>query len=182
MTNYIPDVNRFQLAGPPQWWLRGLWDFDDSLVVIPSRQGFFYRLAQRRRLKLSDNIVNDALFAESDTKMLARYSLVPVTTILATAHWNPEMFEMLRQRAPWRLGGAEKVNQMLEDQDTEHDHAKQTKTDEHLAYLGKDAWRLYNKKIGLRSHMWAPTVKRPPQAPTAPASTMSDTKVGIFIS
>ena len=79
-SNYVVDENRFRLAGPPQWWLRKLWDFDNSLVVVPSRQGFYYRLAQRRKLKLSDKVVNDALFKESDTKMLASYSLVPVTT------------------------------------------------------------------------------------------------------
>lgn len=185
--NWIPDQNRFQLTGPPQWWLRGLWDFDNSLVVIPSRQGFYYRLAQRRKLKLPDHIVNDALFAESDTKMLARYSLVPVTTILATATWSPVMFEELRRRAPWRNGGAEKVIQDIEDQDWKDELDRRAKTDEHLTALGKDAWGLYNKKIGVRSHMWSPVVKRN-LASAAPAiqpntgAARSSVKVGsIFL-
>lgn len=160
MQNYIVDQNRFSLAGPPKWWLHQLWDFDSSLVVVPSRQGFYYRLAQRRPLKLTDQVVNDALFNESDTRMLARYSLVPVTTILATANWsNPYMFESLRLRAPWRMGGADKVNKMLDDQDVKDEFDRRAATDEYLTYLGKDAWKLYNKKIGLRSHMWSPTTK-----------------------
>jgi hypothetical protein len=157
MTNYIVDTNPFSLSGPPKWWLSQLWDFDNSLVVLPSRQGFYYRLAQKRRLNLGNHVVNDAMFNESDTKMLARYSLVPVTTILATANWsNPYLFEELRRRAPWRLGGAEKVTKQLEDQELKDEFDKRMKTDEHLTYLGKDAWNLYRKKIGVRSHMYIP--------------------------
>lgn len=160
LVNWIPDLNKFNLAGPPRWWLTSLWEFDNSLVVIPSRQGFYYRLAQRRKPNLQANIVNDALFKESDTKMLAMYNLVPVTTILATANWsNPYLFEELRRRAPWRLGGGQKVADDLDAQDAEQEQAKQAQTDEHLTYLGKDAWRLYNKKIGTRSHMYIPTTK-----------------------
>lgn len=170
MVNFIPDVNKFSLAGPPKWWLDQLWAFDDSLVVVPSRQGFYYRLAQRRKPKLSINIVNDALFNESDTKMLARYGLVPVTTILATANWsNPYLFEELRRRAPWRLGGAAKVISMVEADEAKKEMDKQVYQDEHLTSLGKDAWGLYNKKIGVRSHMYIPktqSAKLPiPQSP-----------------
>lgn len=160
MVNYIPDVNRFSLSGPPKWWLGKLWEFDDSLVVIPSRQGFYYRLAQRRKLNLANNITNDALFNESDTKMLAGHSLIPVTTILATANWsNPYMFEELRRRAPWRMGGTDKFMKTLEDQEAKEELDKRANEDEYLTYLGKDAWNLYKKKIGLRSNMYSPTTK-----------------------
>lgn len=168
--NYIQDVNKFKLAGPPKWWLKQLWSFDNSLVVVPSRQGFYYRLAQRRKLRLPDHIVNDALFNESDTKMLARYGLIPVTTILATANWgNPLMFEELRRRAPWRMGGSATVTAQLEAQEAADELALRQQTDEHLEYLSRDAWNLYQKKIGTRSHMWSPRTgdKRP--APSAPA-------------
>ena len=151
LTNYIRDENRFRLAGPPPWWLKQLFDFDDSLVVVPSRQQMVYRLAQRRKLQLSDKITQDSLFKESDTQMLASYGLVPVTSILATANWsNPYLFRELRNRAPWRLGGAEKVNAMLDAEDLRDELDKKAKTNEHLNYLGKDAWKYYNKKIGLR--------------------------------
>ena len=166
--NYLPDENRFKLAGPPVWWLTKLWDFDNSLVVVPSRQGFYYRLAQRRKLNLTNAVINEALFQESDTKMLARYSLVPVTTILATANWsNPYLFEELRRRAPWRLGGADAVNKLLDDEDKKVELDMRAVTDEHLTYLSKDAWKYYNKKIGLRSQLYSPTVK-PRSGPSGP--------------
>lgn len=168
--NYIPDTNRFALSGPPKWWLKQLWEFDPSLVVVPSRQGFYYRLAQRRKLKLSEKVVNDVLFNESDTQMLASYSLVPVTTILATANWsNPYMFVELANRAPWRMGGADKVNKMLEDQERQDIMSKKVATNEHLDYLSRDAWKLYRKKMGLRTHMWSPTTSSVPLVGKAPA-------------
>jgi hypothetical protein len=148
------------LAGPPQWWLQRLWHFDASLVVVPSRQTCVYRLAQRRKLLLPEQLVNDALFKESDTRMLASYSLIPVTTILATANWSdPQLFEELARRAPWRQGGAERVNELLNAQDQQDELDKRMRTDEHLSYLGRDAWRLYGKKIGVRSAMWSPRTR-----------------------
>lgn len=151
MTNYIPDVNKFKLAGPPQWWLQKLNDFDPSLVVVPSRQGFYYRLAQRRKLNLSEKFINDMLFNESDTKMLAGYSLVPVTTILATAFWSDLMFKDLEERAPWRNGGAEKVIKHIEDREFDA-HTKMLKrNDQRMTDYAKDGWKLYQQKTGQRT-------------------------------
>lgn len=168
MQNYYPDTNRFKLAGPPKWFLHQLWSFDNSLVIVPSRQGFYYRLAQRRKLQLPEHMVNAALWNESDTRMLASYSLVPVTTILATANWsNPFIFVELANRAPWRMGGATKVNAMLDAQDREQELATRTRIDEHLTYLSKDAWKLYRKRVGLgRSWNTTPaTVKTETRSP-----------------
>lgn len=162
MNNWISDLNKFKLAGPPQWFLQRLMDFDDSLVVIPSRQGFYYRLAQRRKLNLSEKMVQEALFQQSDTQMLAAYGLVPVTTILSTVNWgNPFIFEELSQRAPWRQGGHVAVNQRLDDLDMKKDLDAAAKNDEHQTYLSKDAWKLYRKKIGLGRTIFLPSDRLP---------------------
>lgn len=152
--NYLEDLNRFRLAGPPRWWLHRLWDFDNSLVVVPSRQDCVYRLAQRRRLNLPDHIVNEALFNESDTKMLASYSLVPVTTIIATANWsNPLMFKELSDRAPWRNGGAEQVTKRLDAMEAAQEAQKAKELDDHNTIRAKDAWKLYQAKTGQRKFL-----------------------------
>jgi|ERR1035437_9864125 hypothetical protein len=148
MINYIADANKYNLAGPPTWWLQKLHEFDPSLVVVPSRQDCIYRLAQRRKLSLPDHIVNDALFNESDTKMLARYSLVPVTSIMALANWsNPFMFQELANRAPWRQGGAEKVIQRLEGQELAAEQKQADATDAHLHEVAKSGWKYYKEKL-----------------------------------
>lgn len=155
--NYIKDRNRFSLAGPPLWWLSKLWDFDDSLVVIPSRIGFYYRLCQRRPPDHRTQIVTDILKDDGDSAMIASYGLVPVTTIIATASWdNPLMFEELRNRAPWRMGGAEKVLSDIEAYEAEKEAKIAANIDDINTQVAKDGWGLYNKKIGTRSHMWIP--------------------------
>ena len=158
--NYYPDVNKFKLAGPPDYWLRQLYEFDPSLVVIPSRQECIYRLCQRRKLNLPEHITNDILFKDSDTKMIASYSLVPVTTIIATANWgNPLMFDQLRRMAPHRNGGADKVINDIEDREWAEELDRRSKTDEMLNYQAKDAWGYYLMKLGVRSHMYIPKTK-----------------------
>lgn len=165
--NFIPDLNRFQLAGPPSWFQDRLWAFDDSLVIVPSRQGHFYRLAQRRKLKLAENIVNDVMKEQADTAMLASYGLVPVTTILATINWShPYLFEELRRRAPWRMGGADKVNKDLDAQERQAELDKRVQTDERNEYVARDAWKYYQQKIGTRSNVYSP--KTPDRRPIHP--------------
>ena len=160
--NYIRDINKFQLAGPPDYFLRQLWDFDPSLAIVPSRQGFYYRLAQRRKLNLPEKVVNEVLREEADTRMLATHGLVPVTTILSTANWsNPLIFVELARRAPWRNGGADKYTQMVEDQDYKDRLDKAVQQDANLTDLAKDSWKYYQKKVGLRSHMYSPKTKGP---------------------
>jgi hypothetical protein len=148
MNNYIVDQNKFKLAGPPDWWLRKLWDFDSSLVVVPSRQDCVYRLAQRRKLNLPEHITNDALFKQSDTQMLATYSLIPVTTILSTTNWsNPLMWKELNDRAPHRLGGAEKVIEKIESAELSAEIKKNVEIDDMLTRVSKDAWKYYKTKL-----------------------------------
>lgn len=160
MSNWIPDVNRFNLPVPPAFWLRALWEFDSSLVVIPSKQEPLYRLAQRRKIQLPDHILKDPLFQQSDTQMMAGYGLIPVTSIMPTINWSdPSNFQELARRAPWRMGGSEEVLKKIEEQEARQELDKAATQDDMLHHLGRDAWGLYNKKIGVRSHMYIPRNK-----------------------
>ncbi len=178
--NYIPDTNKFKLAGPPDWFLRRLWEYDPDLVIVPSRQGFYYRLALRRQLRLPENIVNEALFQHSDTQMLSTYSLVPLTTILATANWDsPLIFQELTRRAPWRMGGAEAVQRKIEEQEAAEALKTRQENDAMLTDLAKDSWGMYNKKIGVRSKMWSPKTKTGTKPSQASASIKTDSKTTV---
>ena len=157
VTNWIPDTNRFSLTTPPEWWLKKLWDFDSSLVVIPSRQQALYRLAQKRPLSLTEKAVHEMLKEQADAQMMASYGLIPVTSIMMNPNWaNPAMFIELHNRAPHRLGGAEKALAVLEAQEAKDELDKQFKLNDHLDSLGKDAWGMYKKKIGVQSNMYIP--------------------------
>lgn len=161
MGNYIPDLNRFQLSGPPKWWLTKLALFDDSLYVLPSRQGFYYRLAQKRPIRLQEKLAADALKNQDDTGMLMSYGLVPVTTILSTANWNnPALFEFLHNMAPHRHGGADAFEGKILEQERDEEAKKAAELDDILTQVSKDGWGLYQKLIGVRSHMWIPQTQR----------------------
>lgn len=149
--NYIEGTNPFKLAGPPRWFLTKLAEFDSSLVIMPSQQGFYYRLAQRRRPNLASALINDLLFQESDTQMLATRNLVPVTTILATANWdNPLLFVELANRAPHRNGGAEKVMQHIEESEAAAQAKLDANTAQHLTDVAKAGWKSYQYRSGQR--------------------------------
>lgn len=164
-TNYIEDTNPFRLQGPPQFWLQKLWDFDDSLVVVPSKQGFFYRLAQRRPPDHKARLVHH-LSKDSDSEMLASYGLVPVTTIIATARWdNYLMFEDLRQRMPSRMGGAEKYIEMLEMKEQQAKLRELADRDDMLTQVAKDSHKFYDLKRGVRSNLWSPATKNVAEKP-----------------
>jgi hypothetical protein len=166
MTNYIKDKNPLDLAAPPQWWLSKLYEFDDSLVVVPSRMAYCYRLAQRRPPDKRTNLVHD-LQGDNDSQMLRSYGLVPVTTIIATARWdNPIMFEDLRQRMPSRMGGAEKFEQMLLDKEKMRELNERAAREDMLDHIAKDSLGYYKKKAGIRTQMYVPkTPNRPEPAP-----------------
>jgi hypothetical protein len=163
LPNYIVDENPFKLAGPPDYWLQALWDFDKDLVVLPSKMGFFYRVAIKRPPNHTLQMIEEMRKEDADARMMAVHHVVPVTTLLATANWSqyPMHMEMMRQRAPWRMGGHEEVNKRIEAQEAEDEIRKQAELDAKLDDISKDAWGLYLKKLGLRSHMYIPKTGKP---------------------
>lgn len=167
--NYLVGENPFHLAGPPNYWLKALYDFDTSLVVMPSKQSFIYRVCMRRKPSFSVNVVNDIMKEDADSRMMAAHNLVPVTTLLATTNWSnfPLHMEELRRRTPHRMGGAEAYIKKLEQQEWEDELKQRQDFDNNvLAPLTKDAWNLYQKKIGVRSHMYIPKTGNTPRPDT----------------
>lgn len=115
-------------------------------------------------------MVQDALFEVSDTKMLASHGLVPVTTILATANWsNPFLFDELRRRAPWRMGGAEEVDKKIRDQENKERLDIAAEINDRNTFLSKDAWNYYKMKIGVQSHLYIPKTSQPPNPQLSPS-------------
>lgn len=176
--NYIVAENPFSLGGPPAYWLKALHEFDSSLVVMPSRLGFYYRVCQRRKPTFSAKLVNDIVKDDLDARMLAARNLVPVTTLLATANWGNYAihFEELRRRNPHMMGGAAKVIQEVEAADRQTELDKAAQTDATLSDLSKDAWGYYLKKIGVRSHMWIPSTAKSSPPALRPASVSATPK------
>jgi hypothetical protein len=166
--NWIPDVNRFNLPKPPEWFLKVLWDADPGLVLLPSRQGEKYVLGRRRefsrtvaKIALTINERVHARVRYSDSEMLESRGIVRVDAIQhrfgMSAAWGswmrscPEIMSDLRKRDMWAAGGAEAYITRLEAEEAAEDAAKRKQTEDDIEYRAADAWRSYQARTGQRT-------------------------------
>lgn len=152
--NYIPDNVR--MAVPPKFWLQRLYDFDDKLVLVPSRHiPFAYVLARRKQLTagITDKAFEDTI-DQPDTKMCFQYGLVPVSIIYRTGEgWSIDnILRELKARDMWAVGGAEKMADIADAADkAERERIRKSIRDDMYARSG-DAWRSYQARTGQRNH------------------------------
>jgi len=177
LSNFVQDRNPFNLSAPPAWWLQRLYDYDNQLVVIPSRQDAVYRLARKTWDRPGIQLMAD-IHREKDTAMLAHYGLVPVTTIIGAGIWGENIFHALRARDIWAHGGAEKFVKAEEDAEAEAKRKQQAEIRDDLWMRSGDAWRSYQARTGQRSKVDTRTGRR---TPTAPPTSSSTAGLGITI-
>jgi hypothetical protein len=187
LKNWIADMNRFGLAKPPDWWLQRLHDFDNQLVIIPSRQQALYRIARRKQFSPGVGAMA-VLDNQRDTGMLAFHGLVPVTTMIRYADsWDIDsILQKLRDRDMWALSGgpmsgrsanerAERVWTAVEGQEQAQEQQERARQREDLDYRSRDAWRSYQARTGQRSR---PTIqsgqRNRPSSGSTPQEAMGD--------
>jgi hypothetical protein len=105
LSNWYPDQNRFALTAPSPWWLHLLREYDDQLVVLPSRVELLYRLTRRvrpqARLGLQAMIVHE----HPDTVMMIQYGVIPVSSLTTWAIQSDKVIRDLMARDTWRVLG-----------------------------------------------------------------------------
>jgi hypothetical protein len=187
LPNWIPDLNPWGLEQPPAWWLQRLHDFDDKLVIIPSRQNMLYRIARRKQFSPGIGAIG-VLDRHKDTAMLAHHGLVPVTTMIRySSTWDIDsILVKLRDRDMWRVSGgptsglsaqdrAEKVATAIEAHEEEQVQRERNRVHDELDHRSRDAWRSYQARTGQRSR---PTISgRSVNGPTSrstPQAAMTD--------
>lgn len=164
--NWIPDVNRFGIPKPPDWFLKVLWDQDAALVLLPSRQSPKYILARRRDFsKIMAGIVRTLTSSHRQAKyldadMLESRNLVKVDAITSIrnnvfdASWmvsSPEIMKDLRDRDMWAAGGADKYIEKIELQEQLERDQQRTKMLDDLDHRARDSWRSYQARTGRRN-------------------------------
>lgn len=83
---------------------------------------------------------------------MAAHNLVYVDQIIGWGIWTNAIFNTLRERDTWAVGGAEKYADMLDQQDADvvaKRHATRNSDFEHRA---NDAWRSLQARTGQRNH------------------------------
>jgi hypothetical protein len=148
--NFIHDNVRMEV--PPAYFLQRLHDFDNMLVILPSRHvPFAYVIARRKQFSkgLTDKALESTI-VQPDTKMCLLYDLVPVSLMYKTgASWNPDpVIASLAARDMWAAGGPDKVADMLEAQEEQEKERIRAATRDDLYNRSGDAWRSYQHRTG----------------------------------
>lgn len=165
LPNWYADVNRFGLPAPGEWWLKLLSEYDDQLVVIPSRVDLVYRLTRRvrreARLGLNAMIVHE----HPDTVMMIQYGVVPVTSLVRWSIQSDKVIRDLMARDTWRVFGkpvldahdAQKATDMVIDRLDAADAAVKAEDDRRgddmIDAAGSDAFRSLQHRKGERVSM-----------------------------
>lgn len=167
--NWIPDVNRFNLERPPHDFLVALKNFDDMLVIIPSRKDKKYLITRRRFYTQG---LGDAAMLDNkhpDTNMLYAHGLLPIAHLkwhktMGVGSWTTEtLFAQLRARDTWAITGGptavikdageklERLANMLDDADAAQEAKRRKNLWDDFYHRGRDAWRSMQARIGTRN-------------------------------
>lgn len=151
--NYINDNSK--TAVPPEFWLQRLYDFDNQLVVAPSRHvPYAYVLARRRRLTagLSDKALESTI-TQPDTKLCMQHGLVPVSLIYKTGtNWDIDgIIRSLKSRDVWAAGGGEAYADKADEADEQARQKVRKDIRDDMWSRAGDAWRSYQARTGQRN-------------------------------
>ena len=151
MNNWIDTLNPFGLPRPPAWFLADLALYDPELVVFPSVEVAFYRLARRARRGPG---ALRALAKHPDTKVYVANRLVPVKsfyppTISLDLAWGrilPELTEYDVHRA----GGADAASDRLDGMESEQEQKNRARTADLAGVLARESYGPAKAEIGER--------------------------------
>ena len=163
--NWVTDINRWSLAQPPDWFLTGLYSYDDQLVVIPSRYRRQYLLTRRR--KLTAGLTDVAMLDNKhpDTNMCYGYHVLPIAPLVTRSGANVEftqenlksLLDTLKERDAWAAGGGPlqrdpyKVANAVDLFDEEQERKQNAALRDKFHHMGRDAWRSLAARMGWRN-------------------------------
>lgn len=184
--NYIPDNERMEV--PPAYFLQRMYDQDAMLVLMPSRRvPFAYVIARRKQFTqgLTEKAIDDQFGGNPDTKMCIMHGCVPVCLMYrtqGTGSWNPDpIIATLQARDLWAHGGADKVADMLEEQEARAREKIRQQTRDDLWNRSGDAWRSYQHRTG-QSTIRTKDFRQPrTKAAASKPSSGSTAGSGLFI-
>lgn len=153
---WVPDLNRFSLAAPPDWFLRALHEYDNRLFLVPSRQEPRYRLAWRSRRQPGAGLKGTKLtdFDHSpDTLMLYALRAFPVMSIEPYVTWNLDLIGIIKSRDVWAAGGADKAADALDEADRQREAKIDAQNDDRLDQAAHMAFKSKGYREGTRVSM-----------------------------
>jgi hypothetical protein len=170
---YIPD--NVKMPVPPAHFLAPIHDYDDKLVILPSRQQpYTYVIARRRQLTAGLKFMKVDEDTPVDTKMCIENDCIPVCRMFQHGtSWDPQpILAKFRARDMWAHGGPEKVNELLLAQEAAEKAKTRAATRDDLYNRSGDGWRTYQRRTG----------QRVLGVPLTPQSEQRDSKAPLVVS
>ncbi len=100
-TNYIAAENPFNLAPPPDWWLRKLHEIDPALRIFPGLTQACFRVGRRT----PNAAMLKPIALESETNRMMKAGCIPVVSLVPRVHWNDDFFQWLKDHDTWTEAG-----------------------------------------------------------------------------
>ena len=173
-SNFIYDNERMPV--PPAEFMQRLYDFDNMLVVIPSRLvPNAYVIARRRQLGagLTDAAIEHEI-DQPDTKMCLANGVVPVCLMRKSGpSWDVDvLIQTLKARDIWAHGGADAVADMLEAQEAAEKAKIQKATRDDLWNRSGAGWKSYQARTGASSNRFGERFRLKPGVGTPDVKTV----------
>lgn len=167
--NYIEDQNPSNLPEPPAMALKMLYDFDASLVVVPSRNkpvvGEVPHYLLCRRAKHSAGLGAGTVMENKhpDTWLCMQHSLIPIAPIRSRSGanlWTVEnvgiLIEELRQRDTWAISGgpngnADAVADAVEAMEAQQEAKERASLKDMFYHKGREAYQSILARTGSRN-------------------------------
>jgi hypothetical protein len=166
--NWIADTNRWNLTVPPEWFLQKLWNFDEQLVIVPSRneptkgEKPHYLLARRRQYSagLGDVVALDN--KHPDTNMCMVHGLIPIGPLRFKKGVNTfteaglvSLLDELASRDMWKITGRTKdpdaAWKALEAAEAEEQARERRTWRDDMYHRARDAYRSLKARTGQRN-------------------------------
>lgn len=166
--NWIPDLNKWNLPEPPEWFLKRLYDFDPMLVLVPSRISVLgerpaYLLCRRRQRTAG---IGDVALLDNkhpDTNMCYALGVLPIAPLrfkTATTGFTQggldALLAELRARDTWAISGGadgngDAVVDAIEAAEAAQKAAERKTLKDNFYHMGRDAWRSIKARSGQRN-------------------------------
>jgi hypothetical protein len=173
---YLPDNTRMEV--PPAWFLQAIYDYDSELVLFPSRNKPFAYVIARRLRHTRWTLKEIDVMTQPDTKLCMEHNLTPVCLMFKHGPvWDVTIvLAKLRARDLWAHGGAEKVADLLEQQEADEKAKVRADIRDDMWNRSGDGWRSYQARTGQRvSNPGLPGPSRPGAANETSSSSRTDT-------
>jgi hypothetical protein len=150
MRNYLETENPFNLAKPPESFLRDLFAYDDKIVIFPSKKEPVYRFCRRA----SGNTFWQRFDrSHPDSAICLTFRLIPLKAILPSPTWGQTLISQIAACDIQRVGGGQAASELLEQQEELEERRQLVSQNDECDARSAEAYKGLKAQLGERIHL-----------------------------